>query len=117
MERQSRKIRSDIEAKADRARLQEEKIELLERAVELALHRHDTPEAAAKAIDLELRENKQYMASLEAEWDLMQGALEEEKANLEKSVDSSKDQFQVQVRNLKDVRQEIKQITLKVHAR
>lgn len=68
MERQIRKLTADLEATTNSANVQAEESELMERAVQLALHSHDTLEASLEAIESKITENKRHIAALQDEW-------------------------------------------------
>ncbi|CAK9867616.1 unnamed protein product [Sphagnum jensenii] len=101
--------------------LQEKLLQLVEqadkKAVSLALEPSSSPSSVLQELRAQLSASEDHLTILQAEWDTVKVPLEEKKTELEKSALVGKGELQEKLKQMKEMRHKLKQLSTTLRAR
>ncbi|CAM6038487.1 unnamed protein product [Sphagnum compactum] len=110
-------LRQRIEAGTERVQKAEKEKEVLQKAVSLALEPSSTPSSVLQELRAQLSASEDHLTILQAEWETVKVPLEEKKAELEKSALVGKGELQQKLKQMKEMRHKLKQLSTTLRAR
>jgi chromosome segregation ATPase len=110
-------LRQQIEAGTERVQQAEKEKKVLQKAVSLALEPSSSPSSVLQELRAQLSASEDHLTILQAEWETVKVPLEETKTELEKSSLVGKGELQEKLKQMKEMRHKLKQLSTTLRAR
>ncbi|KAL3682527.1 hypothetical protein R1sor_000549 [Riccia sorocarpa] len=111
------KLEKKVKDTTEKADALEERRLLMTTAVRLALDESRPPEEVVQELELVVKEGDERLLALQSEWDAVRTRLEEKTAEAEKSFEARNSEVHNKLRQIREMRQEVKDMSAKLWAR
>ncbi|CAM6105502.1 unnamed protein product [Calypogeia fissa] len=117
VEAKGAELKEKIRGAVDKGESLDQRHLLLKEAVDLAVDESRSSEAVLQDLELNVQEGYDRLQALQTEWDAVRNRLEEKVADSDKNAEARNSEIQTKLRRMREMRQEVKDMTAKMWAR